>query len=46
MDWPFANNDAMFTTAIQATLQNLGWPMSDSKKNALTIQQFQLTMNS
>ncbi|KAJ5190101.1 hypothetical protein N7472_009115 [Penicillium cf. griseofulvum] len=31
MDWPLANNDAMYTAGIQATSQNLGWPMTGSK---------------
>ncbi|KAJ5516062.1 hypothetical protein N7527_007622 [Penicillium freii] len=31
MDWPLANNDAMYTAGIQATSQNLDWPMTGSK---------------
>ncbi|KAJ5899415.1 hypothetical protein N7495_004159 [Penicillium taxi] len=31
MDWPFANNDAMYTASIQDTPQNLGWPMKGSQ---------------
>jgi hypothetical protein len=30
MDFAFANNDGMYTAGIQATSQNLGWPLTGS----------------
>ncbi|KAJ5160909.1 uncharacterized protein N7482_007913 [Penicillium canariense] len=39
MDWPFANNDAIYTAGIQATPQNLGWSMTGIGGDAMYLEQ-------
>ncbi|KAJ5956437.1 hypothetical protein N7501_010716 [Penicillium viridicatum] len=39
MDWPLANNDAMYTAGIQATSQNLGWPITGIDGDAMHLEQ-------
>ncbi|KAJ5506776.1 hypothetical protein N7453_005733 [Penicillium expansum] len=39
MDWPLANNDAMYTAGIQDTSQNIGWPMTGFDGDAMHLEQ-------